>query len=168
MIEAGVLDDKKVELLNGEICQMPSEGAPHSYFGGSLADQFRDNLTDRALVRNANPITLPDSEPEPDIAIVKGSWRDYRYRHPYPEDVLLIVEVASSSLQKDLGLKRTIYATAGIPEYWVLNINQSELVVFRDLRDGDYQSERRLNRGDVSPLAFPDISFSVGSLLDSL
>ncbi|PZO54414.1 MAG: hypothetical protein DCF15_11830 [Phormidesmis priestleyi] len=167
MIESEILLDKKVELLNGEVYQMPPEGAPHSYFGGSLADQFRRKLGNRALVRNAIPITLSNSEPEPDIAVVTGDWETYRYRHPYSEDVLLAVEVSASSLEKDLTLKRQIYAAAGIQDYWILALKNSRLLVFREPQDGDYQLTTELQQGTISPLAFPDVSFAVSQLLPS-
>ena len=165
MIEAGILDDRKVELIAGEICPMAPEGPPHSYFGGSLADQFRSRLGNRALVRNANPITLSSSEPEPDIAVVKGTWDTYRQRHPNGEDIFLLVEVSESSLQKDLGIKRATYAAAGIKEYWILDLKNSQLIAFRELQNADYLSVQRLQQGEISPLAFPDLSFSVSLLL---
>lgn len=167
MIESEILLDKKVELLNGEVYQMPPEGAPHSYFGGSLADQFRSKLGNRALVRNAIPITLLTSEPEPDIAVVKGDWETYRYRHPYAEDVLLAVEVSYSTLEKDLTLKRQIYAAAGIQDYWILDLKNARLLIFREPQDGDYQLQTELQQGTISPLAFPDVSFAVSQLLPS-
>ena len=165
MIEAGILDDRKVELLTGEIIPMAPEGPPRTYYGGSLADQFRDKLKGRALVRAGRPITLADSEPEPDVALVKGDWNAYRFRHPYAEDVLLAIEISESSLSKDLKLKRAVYAAAGIKDYWIHNLKDSELIIFRESRDGDYQSEVRLQQGTISPLVFPDISFSVNQLL---
>lgn len=165
MIEAGILDDRKVELLNGEICPMAPEGPPHSYFGGSLADQFRARLGNRALVRDAKPITLLDSEPEPDIAVVRGNWKTYRYRHPSAEDVFLLAEVSKSSLRKDLEIKRATYAAIEIKDYWILDLTNSQLIVFRDPKNADYCSEQRLQQGEISPLAFPDLSFSVSQLL---
>lgn len=86
-IEAGILPDCRVELLSGEIHEITPEGPLHSFYGGSLADFCRDRLGSQALVREARPITLTDSEPEPDIAIVRGSWADYRLRHPAAEDI---------------------------------------------------------------------------------
>lgn len=165
MIEAGLLRDRNVELLQGEIHHMPPEGPPHTFYGGSLADRFRNQLGNRALVREARPITLADSEPEPDLAIVKGTWDDYHYRHPSVDEVLLAIEVSESSLAKDLNEKRITYATSGIPDYWVLDLKQPQLIVFGDLQDGDYQSATYLQQGSISPLAFADIRFSVRDLL---
>lgn len=165
MIEAGILRDRNVELLSGEIHQMAPEGPSHTYYGGSLADRFRDQLAGRALVREARPITLADSEPEPDVAIALGTWEDYRFRHPHAAAVLLVVEISETSLTKDLEVKRAIYAAAGIEDYWIFNLRQPQLIVLCEPQNGDYQSEVRLQEGTLSPLAFPDLTFSVSQLL---
>lgn len=165
MIEAGILRDRNVELLSGEIHQMAPEGPPHTYYGGSLADRFREHLAGQALVREARPVTLADSEPEPDIAIVRGSWEDYRFRHPMGEEILLLVEISETSLTKDLEVKRGIYAAAGIEDYWIFNLRQPQLIVLRNPHNGDYQSEVRRQEGALSPLAFPDLTLSVDQLL---
>ncbi|MEO0769697.1 MAG: Uma2 family endonuclease [Cyanobacteria bacterium J06649_4] len=167
MIKAGILDERKAELLVGEICTMAPEGAPHAQRSGSLADELYDQLKKRALVRKAAPITLPnyDSEPEPDVAIVQGSWADYAERQPNAEDILLLVEVSQSTLAKDTGLKRKLYAEAGISDYWVIDIKNSKLIVFRGSENGDYQSKTVLVEGNITPLAFPDITLSVSKVI---
>jgi len=165
MIDAGILTDRKVELLDGEIIAMAPEGSPHKYYGGRLSDRLRRDIGERALVIEGGPITLSDSEPQPDIAIVKGGWSDYFYRHPYAEDILLIIEISNTTLAKDLGQKRLTYASVGIEDYWVLDLKNHQIVVFRQLQDGDYQSEQRLREGTLTPVAFPELSFSVNQLL---
>lgn len=165
MIETGILDSRHVELLAGEIYEMTPEGPPHTFYGGSLADNFRDRLGHRALVREAHPITLADSEPEPDIAIVRGSWTQYQHRHPGPEDILLLVEVSDSSLTKDLEQKKAIYAAAGIQEYWVLDLTIHQLIVFRHPVGDNFQSRQDLQEGTIAPLASPDIKISLSQLL---
>lgn len=165
MIEAGILDERNVELLDGKICLMPPEGAPHARRSGSLADKLYDKLASRALVRKAAPIILATSEPEPDIAIVSGCWADYDERHPNAEEVLLAIEFSKTSLAKDLGTKRILYAKAYIQEYWVIDLNSSQLIVFRNPQDADYQQETTLQQGKISPLAFPDISLSVEKII---
>jgi Uma2 family endonuclease len=164
MIEAGILSDRQVELLAGEIYEMTPEGPPHSFYGGSLADYFRECLGKRALVREARPITLANSEPEPDIAIVQGTWADYRYRHPGPEEIFLVLEVSESSLAKDLEQKTGVYAAANIPEYWVLDIAAQRLIVFRNPVGANYQSRQEFQIGTISPLAFPEITISLSQL----
>ena len=158
MIESGLLDDRLLELINGEIIQMVPEGIAHSFYCRSTAKYLRSVLGDRAEISEAHPITIPnDSEPEPDIAILKTPDTLYQNRHPLPTDVFWLIEIANTTLVKDLGIKRAIYALAGIPEYWVMNLQTLELVVFRNPNQDQYGSELRLSSGLISPLAFPEI-----------
>lgn len=165
MIESGLLAERSLELINGEIIEVSPEGVAHSFYCRGTAKYLRSFLGNRAEVSEAHPITLPnDSEPEPDIAIVRTPDTLYQTRHPFPEDIFWLIEIANSTLAKDLGVKRDLYAQAGIPEYWVMNLQTSELVVFRDLIDNKYRSEICLNDGNISPLAFPDISIDISRL----
>jgi Uma2 family endonuclease len=165
MIETGLLDERNVELLGGEIIEMSPEGAPHSSYCGEIGEYLRRILGDRAKVREAHPITLPNnSEPEPDIAIVRTRSTLYRDRHPYPEDIFWLIEIANSTLAKDLGIKKDLYADAGIREYWVMNLPELVLVVFRDLTTAGYQSTTSFKIGIISPLAFPDLSIDIQQL----
>ncbi len=165
MIESGLLAERSLELINGEIIEMSPEGVSHSFYCRGTAKYLRSLLGNRAEVSEAHPITLPnDSEPEPDIAIVRSPDTLYQTRHPFPEDIFWLIEIANSTLAKDLGVKRELYARAGIPEYWVMNLQTSELVIFRDLIDNKYRSEICLNDGDISPLAFPDLSIDISRL----
>lgn len=165
MINTGILDDRQVELLRCEIIEMSPEGVPHSFYCRETGEYLRQLLGGRARISEAHPITLPNnSEPEPDIAIVRMPASLYRDRHPQPEDIYWLIEISNSTLVKDLGLKKDIYAEAGIPEYWVMDLSRSVLVVFRDLTAAGYQSEIQADRGTVSPLAFPDLAIDVGQL----
>jgi Uma2 family endonuclease len=165
-IAAGVFDDQPVELLQGEIVLMPSEGVPHAYSNTEVADYLRTLLGDRVKIRDAKPVTLPnDSEPAPDIAIVKPLGKLYLEHHPYPDDIFWLIEFSQATLSKDLGQKKSIYAEAGIGEYWVINLNKTELRVFRDLVDGKYTTELTLTEGAIAPSAFPDIQIQVANLL---
>jgi Uma2 family endonuclease len=166
MIEAGLLDERKVELICGGIIEMSPEGAPHSSSCSEIGEYLRRILGDRAKVREAHPIILPNnSEPEPDLAIVRTRSTLYRDRHPYPEDIFWLIEVASSTLAKDLGLKKDLYADAGIEEYWVINLSESILVVFRDLTVAGYRSTTNFTSGLISPLAFPELVIDIQQLL---
>jgi Uma2 family endonuclease len=166
MIETGILDERKVELVCGEIIEMSPEGAPHSSYCSEIGEYLRRLLGNRAKVREAHPITLPNnSEPEPDLAIVRNSSTFYRDRHPYPEDIFWLVEIANSTLAKDLGMKRDLYADVGIAEYWVINLQASVLVVFRNLTTTGYQSTTSFMTGTISPLAFPDLAIDIQQLL---
>ena len=168
MIEAGILTDRRVELLHGEIVEMAPEGTPHSYYSDESANYLRNLLGSRARVREAKPVTLPNhSEPEPDLAVVEPLGAVYLEHHPYPENIFWLVEFSSSSLTKDLEDKAKLYAEAGIQEYWVVNLRKMQLVVFRSPEDGEYASKQTLTRGVIRPLAFPDIAISVNQLLRS-
>jgi Uma2 family endonuclease len=168
MITAGILDDQPVELLNGEIIEMSPEGEPHAFYTTTVGDYLRTLLNGRAQIRENHPITIPatQSEPEPDIAIVQPLGREYLRHHPYPENIFWLIEFSNTSLKKDLDPKAKAYATANIPEYWVVNLQAMELVVLRDPVNGMYQSQVRLTDGIVHPLAFPDVAVSVRQLLD--
>ncbi|MGK7875061.1 MAG: Uma2 family endonuclease [Xenococcaceae cyanobacterium] len=165
MIEAGLLVDRRVELLNGLIVEMSPEGPEHADLSTDAIAYFISSAKDRYRVRAAKPITIIDSnsEPEPDIALVKS--QSYRQSHPTPDDVYLVIEFSKTSLQKDLEDKRQTYAAAGIPDYWIVNLRDHHLIILRHPSGGDYQSEQRLTSGTVSPLAFADLTIAVEMLL---
>lgn len=164
LIDAGFLIDKPVELLSGELIEMSPEGIPHADLSDEAAGYLRGLLGDRAKIRAAKPITLPNqSEPEPDLCICRN--RRYNTHHPYPEDIFWLIEYADSSLTKDLEIKRGIYAVAGIPEYWVVNLRSRNLIVFRQIEGMNYQEQQTLSLGTISPIAFPDITIEVIKLL---
>ena len=167
LVDDGILDDQPVELLRGEIVVMPAEGAPHASLSTDAGEYLMRLLGERAQVRPAKPITLTafDSEPEPDVAIVRRSPQRYRDHHPYPEDVLWLIEYANTSLGKDLDQKKRVYAEAGIPEYWVVNLKDMTVLVFRDPDAGTYRSEQILDGGVIPPLTLPDVAVSVNRLL---
>jgi Uma2 family endonuclease len=165
MITSGLLDGRSLELINGEIIQMAPEGVAHSFYCRGTAKYLRLILGERAEISEAHPITLPNnSEPEPDLAIVRTPDTLYQHRHPLPADIFWLIEIANSTLTKDLGIKKDIYAQSGIPEYWVMNLQTSELVVFNDLVNQEYRSEVFLTSGNISPLAFPDLSIDISRL----
>jgi Uma2 family endonuclease len=165
MIATGLLDGRSVELINGAIIQMVPEGIAHAFCCRGTAKYLRTILGERAEISEAHPISLPnDSEPEPDIAIVKAPDTLYQNRHPQPDDIFWLIEIANTTLVNDLGVKRELYAQAGISEYWVMNLQISELKVFRDLSANEYRSEISLNSGTISPLAFPDLAIDLSRL----
>ncbi|TVR04319.1 MAG: Uma2 family endonuclease [Phormidium sp. GEM2.Bin31] len=168
IIKTGVLDDRPVELLAGEIVTMSPEAEPHAFFSRTAGQYLTRLLGDRALVSPAKPITLPNqSEPEPDLAIVQPLGRDYLSHHPYPENIFWVIEYANTSLEKDSTIKYHIYAEAGIPEYWLVNLRTRELVVYRNPRGRDYGSKETLQKGTISPLAFPDLTIPVEILISA-
>jgi Uma2 family endonuclease len=164
MIKEGILRDRRVELLAGEIVEMSPETPIHYVTSKRGAKYLEDLLRDKAEVRFKGSITLHDSEPEPDIAIVRLPESAYCDRHPAPEDIFWLVEVAHSSLRKDLEIKTAIYATAMIPEYWVLNLATRQMTVFRNPQEGKYLDEWIVETETLTPLAFDDVVVSVNRL----
>jgi Uma2 family endonuclease len=165
LVATGILDDRQVELLAGDIIEMPPEGMPHAFYCGRSVKYLRNLLGDRVEIREAHPITLlNDSEPEPDVAIVRLPDTQYLTHHPYPADIFWLIEYADSTLAKDLNTKQSIYAQAGILEYWVVNLTALELIVLRDAGHDGYATETRLNSGSIAPLSFPDVEVEVQRL----
>ena len=165
MIKSGVLNNRSVELLEGEIIEVSPESPLHRFTNDSIAEYLRKQLQGRAKVFEAHPITLDNSEPEPDISIVRLPNTNYLDRHPYSEDIYWSIEVSSTTLQDDLNLKKKIYAKAGINEYWVVDLKNTKLIVFREPSGNDYKIKDTFNRGVIAPLAFPNIEMFVDNLL---
>ncbi|MEO0014680.1 MAG: hypothetical protein RLZZ535_3069 [Cyanobacteriota bacterium] len=165
LIESGVLAERRVELLEGEIIEMSPEGAMHSSTNYSVAEYFRDLLRDRAIIREAHPITLDNSEPEPDIAIVNSPYTNYFTRHPYPQDIYWLVEISNRTLKSDLERKSITYARNGIPEYWVIDLVNKQLVVHTQPVNNFYSQIQILTAGTITPQAFPDLAIALDRLL---
>lgn len=166
MIDAGILCDRQVELLAGEIVEMSPESPLHYNKTKRGVEYLATLLTGKADIRFNGPISLSASEPEPDIAIVRPPESRYDHHHPYAEDIFWLIEVAKSSLKKDLELKLSIYAQAQIQEYWVLDLSQQQLIVFRNPENNTYLSQQIIHQGMIIPLAFPDMEISVERLLN--
>ena len=166
MIESGVLNNRSVELLEGEIIEMSPEGPLHSATNDNAAEYLRELLRGTARIREAHPITLRSSEPEPDIAVVRLTNTNYTDRHPYPEDIYWLVEISNTTLEEDLGRKKRIYANANINEYWVINLKTREIIVFREPSGNDYKTKFTVDRGTISPTAFPNLQIELAKLLN--
>ncbi|MDF0555148.1 Uma2 family endonuclease [Kamptonema sp. UHCC 0994] len=167
MIETGILDeDDRVELLEGQIIEMSPQLPPHAATTQCSANYLSNLLTDLAYIRIQSPITLrPNSEPEPDIAVVRIVANQYFDHHPTPDEIFLVVEVANTSLAKDRRQKVRTYANANIFEYWILDVNERQVYVFREPGNDTYQQEIILNEEAIfSMVAFPEIAVSVGEL----
>ena len=167
MADAGILcEDERVELLDGEIIVMPPIGEPHEDSTDILNSDLSRLLRGRARVRVQNSVRLDDyGLPQPDIAVVRLR-DDYNRRRPAPEDVLLLIEVADTSLEFDREVKLARYAAAGIPEVWIANLRARQVEGYSDPVDGSYRSRRVVTaEGSISPLAFPDVSLAVGDFL---
>jgi Uma2 family endonuclease len=168
MIAAGILvEDERLELIEGEILWMAPIGGRHAALVDRLLRRFTALPADLVQVRVQSPIRLPpDSEPEPDLALLRPRPDFYEAAHPGPEDVLLVIEIADTTLAYDRGAKIPMYARAGIPEAWLFDLAARALLVHREPRGGVYRTVRVL-RGDdtIAPLAFPQFVLRVGDLL---
>ncbi|MDZ8189584.1 MAG: Uma2 family endonuclease [Nostoc sp. ChiSLP02] len=165
MIEAGILRDRRVELLAGEIVEIAPETPIHYSTVKRGVKYLEELLIGKADIRFNGPVTLANSEPAPDIAIVRLPESNYNNRHPAAEDIFWLVEVAKTSLKKDLAIKAAIYATAEIPEYWVLNLVAKHIIVFQNPQNGQYSTEQIIDKGTITPLSFPEIQVLVERLL---
>ena len=168
MGEAGILKpDERTELIEGEIFVMPPIGSGHAAGGSRAERSFQRRLGDRAIVRGQYPIRLPDdSEPQPDIVLARPTPDEYRAAHPRPADVLLVVEISDTTLQRDREVKLPLYARVGIPETWLMNLPEDRIEVYRDPAPEGYRSITLVPRdGTVSPLAFPDVAIPCAELL---
>lgn len=168
MAETGVLrPDARVELLNGEIIDMSPIGPFHGGVVARLTRMFTHAARGRFHVSPQNPLRLDDhSEPEPDVILAKPRSDDYTRRHPAPDDVFLLIEVADSSLDQDRDQKLPAYGRAGIPEVWIVNLNELTVEVYREPHFEGYTSRTVLRAGEqASPAAFSDVSVDVGELL---
>jgi Uma2 family endonuclease len=171
MGKAGIFHpDERVELIDGLIIRMPPQGPLHAAtVARILACLLALIAPENGTVCIERPIALDEyGEPVPDVTVVtpdpEGDY--YSTRHPGPSDVLLVIEVADSSLGKDLGIRRAAYARAGIREYWVVDVETRHLHRFSDPQDGLYCNAVVLGESDfLSPDAFPALSISVVDLL---
>src|SRR5688572_12317195 len=168
MGEVGIFKEgDRVELIDGEVIRMNPIGPGHSSRVMRLTRTFGRALGDRALLSILNPMQArPRHQPQPDVMLLRPRADDYSESHPTAADVLLMIEVAETSLSYDRTTKSAIYAQAGIPEYWIFNLLDATLIVLRDPVDGEYRTVEVLGREDtIQPLAFPDVTISVGEIL---
>ena len=171
MAEAGILDpDEHVQLIEGEIVTMTPQNSPHSAAIGLVETALRQIFGPAHWIRTQLPIIVdPDSEPEPDLTVVAGSPREYVHEHP--RTALLVVEVADTTLALDRDRKARVYARAGISEYWIVNLAERCLEVYRDPlnppgQPARYQTATRLAAAErIAPLARLDASIAVADLL---
>jgi Uma2 family endonuclease len=164
MAEVGILKPTdRVELIQGEIVQMSPIGRRHVAFVNNLNELLVTRLAGQAIVSVQNPVVLADdTEPQPDLAILRRRPVPYKESEPATEDVLLLIEVAESSLAYDRSTKLRLYAEAGIPEYWVVDTAAESVEVYRAPGIGGYQDASRVTGAmTVTPLAFPDIALSL-------
>ncbi len=163
MHEAGVFNEgDRLELINGEIKTMSPIGRKHAVCVTRLQELFISRLLGKVQVWSQNPILLDNgSEPQPDLAILKRRQDFYADRLPTPEDILLIIEVADSSIDYDRHEKAPLYASAGIPEMWLFDVNKKAIEGYSQPSALGYKQIHRYDEGDtLVMLAFPDITFN--------
>jgi Uma2 family endonuclease len=131
MIANGTIsEDAPVELLEGWIVTKMPKHPPHIYATEESAELLREILPKGYFVRRQDPITTTDSQPEPDVSVIKGSRQNFKSRLPNLSDIALVIEVADSTLKRDRTVKQRIYASASIPVYWILNLQDRVLEVY--------------------------------------
>lgn len=168
MGEAGILtEDDRVELIEGQLIAMSPIGSDHSGTVNALNRMLVRAVGDRGVVAVQNPVQLDDfSEPQPDFCVLKPRDDDYRRATPRPHEVLLIIEVAKSSLAYDRAVKRALYARYGIPEFWIVNLAANEVEVCRGPAGEQYASVSHIGRdGVLDPELLPGATIPVAALL---
>jgi Uma2 family endonuclease len=168
MGEAGILhEDERIELIAGEILQMAPIGSRHSACVDRYNQEFTAQAGGRFIVRVQSSIRLsPNSEPEPDIVLLRSRPDFYAGALPRPPDVLLIVEVADSSLPYDRDVKLPLYAAAGIPEVWLTDLPMQVVLQHVEPDAGGYRRVTRYRRGDViTATTLPDLTIHIDAIL---
>jgi Uma2 family endonuclease len=164
---AGILgNDDRVELLEGQLVDMAPIGPRHALAVDALTELLVHAVAGRAHVRVQNPVTLDSgSEPQPDLTLVRRPWSGYPRSHPGPADILLLIEVADTSLDLDLGAKRAIYARAGIAEFWIVDLTTDTVLVHRDADGEGYRSVTRARPPAVLDVrALPGVAIPSGAI----
>ena len=165
-VEAGAFKpNAKLELIDGDLNAMTPEGVGHAIGIDLVADCLRRVFSRGFYVRIQHPLAADDySEPEPDVAVVKGAIRDYDKGHP--TSAVLVVEVSNESLRYDRTVKQRLYARCGIPEYWILALPEAHLEIYRNPVGDRYQSVTNHTADDkVALLSRPEAQIVVGDLL---
>ncbi len=167
MVPAVLHEDSRVELIEGEIYEMTPIGSPHASAVTRFIRASSRRMGDWALISARNPLRLSDlSEPEPDVMLLVPRDDAYAAAHPGPCDVLLLVEVADSSLDFDRRVKGPLYAAAGVAEVWIVNLAADVVEVYRHPGPDGYAESFTVGIGSsIAPLAFPDVEFEVGSIV---
>jgi Uma2 family endonuclease len=162
MAEADVFEpDDRVELIDGEVFEMAPIGSRHAATVRRLTAVLQLGVSDRAILGVQDPVQIGErSEPQPDVTLLRRRPDFYSDHHPTPPDVLLVVEVADTSLRHDLLRKAPMYLAGGVPEVWVVDLVAGVVHVMRA------EATMELRAGEsISPLAFPDVVIEVAAIL---
>jgi Uma2 family endonuclease len=167
MGEVGLLDpDVRVELIEGEIVEMAPIGDAHAAISNRLTRLLVVTVGERGIVAVGNPVRLnQNSEPQPDFTVLRARG-DYETRGPRPEDVMLAVEVSDTTLRRDRRVKLALYARAGIPEFWIVNLETREVEIYRSPAGDTYASVERKGPGEATTIdALPGVTIAIGQIL---
>lgn len=168
LIETGFSgQDERYELINGELIRMAPIGSHHQGHVDGIGERFRELLGRRVSIRVRGPVELGGRQrPEPDMLLLRRREDHYVRALPTTADVLLLIEVSDSTLAFDRQTKALMYAQAGVTDYWIVNLGDEQLLVFREPTSTGYASVQTLDRGDsVTLLVFPDLTVDVGDIL---
>ena len=168
MAEVGILKpDERVELIEGAVTVMPPIGPGHAWSVALSISVFSSQARGRFVVQAQNPLRLNDgAEPQPDIMLLRPRPEGYATAHPTPADVLLLVEVADSTLEYDRQVKAHIYGRAGVPETWVKNLPEDCIERFTEPGPEGYDQHTIHRRGEtLTPASLPDVAVAVADLL---
>jgi Uma2 family endonuclease len=168
MAAAGVFSEyDRVELIEGEIVEMNPIGSRHAACVGRLTEFLGRSVVGEAIVWVQNPVQVSDySEPLPDVALLRRRDDFYAQANPGPSDVLLVIEVADSSVEYDRVIKMPLYARAGIPEVWLVNLPKETVEVYTQPLGGEYREIRLIKRGEsLSVKSVPNLTIDASAVL---
>ncbi|GAB4361238.1 MAG: Uma2 family endonuclease [Methylohalobius crimeensis] len=169
MGETGILGaDERVELIEGELIDMAPIGHFHAGLGSLLIEVLAHRTQGQAIAWVQNPIRLDRySEPQPDFALLRYRPDHYKQSLPTAADVLLVVEIADSTVRYDREIKGALYGRHHIPEYWLINVPERCVEIYQEADEGGhgYRNQRTIREGLLVPESFPDITIDVGDLL---
>ncbi len=155
---ADLFEDWRVELINGYVVNKMSQKPPQFWTVDVTEEALRASLPQGWSLRRDGPARIPDfDEPEPDLAVVRGSRENYRVRHPEPPDIALLVEVADSSLERDRGPRLSAYAQGRIPVYWIINLVDRQVEVYTDPGTSTYHCRDDFRPGQDVPVVIDGI-----------
>ncbi|MEM7373566.1 MAG: Uma2 family endonuclease [Bacteroidota bacterium] len=167
MAEVGILkENEQVELLNGELIRLSPIGSRHAMCVNKITRLFSNILPSEVFVAVQNPVYLNSlTEPEPDIAIVRGPLDRYADHHPCPEDVLLLIEVADSTYRKDREIKLPLYAKNGIQESWIIHMEREEIEVYHSPSSESYETRKVFQKGEFISISSLGLEAEVAQML---
>lgn len=168
MADAGIFsEDDRVELIEGEVVEMAPIGSRHAGHVDKLVWILSRRVGEEALLRTQHPIRLGEfSEPQPDLALVRPRPDFYTAAHPGPNDAVLLIEVAESSADYDRAIKASLYARSGVREYWLVDLRERIVEVYRNPAPEGYREIQTARRGDrLTVAALPAISLTVDEIL---